>query len=297
MTAEQVTFRQALMRGAECLAQAGVPEAEDNARQLFEAAFGLDRTHFFLKQEEAAPEAALASYEVLLSRRAEHIPLQYLLGSCWFCGLEFQVDERVLIPRFDTEVLVEEVLKEMRELPAGTKIRMLDLCAGSGCIGIAAARHLGNRGLSVELTEADLSADALAVTEANAKRLGVACTCIRSDLFEELKGRTYDLIVSNPPYIGTAQIAGLMPEVRDFEPRMALDGGTDGLDFYRRIARESGSFLTEGGWLFLEIGYDQGETVPHLLEEAGFREVSVGKDLAGNARVVRGKKGGGNSDV
>ncbi len=284
---QKVTYRQVLADGTNMLTAAGVEEAQDSAWQLFEAVFGIDRTHYFLRQQEAADAERLASYQELLAKRAAHEPLQYLLRSAWFVGLEFLVDERVLIPRYDTEVLVEEVLKAENERRT---LRVLDMCAGSGCIGLSVAWHLRRNGCEVTLVEADLSADALAVTRANAKRLDVPCECVQTDLFAALKGREFDVIVSNPPYIAADAIEELMAEVRMHEPRMALDGGADGLDFYRKIAAESGRYLAAGGRVYLEIGHDQGETVPTLMEEAGFREVAMIRDLAGNPRVVRAMK-------
>lgn len=287
MMAEHLTYREVLAEATRYLEGADVEEASDSAWQLFEAVFEIDRTHYFLRQWEKVDAEKQERYWELLKRRANHEPLQYLLGRAWFCGLEFLVDDRVLIPRFDTEILVEEVLKA--EAKKGD-LRMLDMCAGSGCIGLASARLLQEKGSFVQLTSADLSKDALAVTSANAKKLGVACECIQTDLFAELEDRTFDVIVSNPPYIVADVIEGLMEEVRFHEPRMALDGGEDGLDFYRRIAKEGKRFLRDGGRIYLEIGHDQGASVPALLEAEGFLEVKMIRDLAGNPRVVKGKK-------
>jgi release factor glutamine methyltransferase len=281
-----MTYRRLLEEAERVLAAGRITEPGENAWQLFEFVFEMDRVRYFLRRDEEAPEDLCRRYARLIEERKKHIPLQYLIGYCWFMGLKFWVDERVLIPRQDTETLVEEFLKDIEGRP-GEDWQILDLCAGSGCIGLSAAWHLRQKGRSARLTEADLSEDALAVVKKNAADQGTGCERVRTDLFSGLSGRRFDYILSNPPYIASAEVETLMEEVRDYEPGMALNGGADGLDFYRRIAAESADHLTEDGRLFLEIGYDQGEAVKGLLEAEGFREVRVIRDLAGNPRVVR----------
>ena len=194
-------------------------------------------------------------------------------------GLEFEVSDQVLTPRFDTECLVEEV---ERLLVPG--MRILDLCTGSGCILLS----LLARNPRIDGVGTDLSAGALQVASRNRDRLGIQAELIQGDLFEHVTG-SFDVIVSNPPYIPSKEIGGLMPEVRDHEPVMALDGGADGLDFYRRIIREAAGYLKPGGWLAFEIGCSQGEDLVRLLSEAGYTGVRTGRDLAGQVRTAFGQ--------
>ena len=200
----------------------------------------------------------------------------------YFYGLRFYVDENVLAPRPDTEILVEQVLEN---LPEDQEMEILDLCTGSGCILLSILANRQNaRG-----TGADLSEKALAVAERNGRDLGIKARWLHGDLFEKIQGQ-YDVIVSNPPYIRTDVIQGLMEEVRLHEPYMALDGHEDGLYFYRKIIVQAGGYLKPGGLLAFEIGYDQGEAVSSLMKEQGYRQVQVVKDLAGLDRVVTGRK-------
>ena len=188
------------------------------------------------------------------------------------------MNEHVLIPRFDTEILVEEVMKELHD-----GFSILDMCTGSGCILLSLLKYSNNcSGVGVDISE-----NALAVAKENQKRLGLDASFVQSDLFEQITGK-YDIIVSNPPYIRSDVIPTLMEEVRLHEPVLALDGTEDGLFFYRKIVKESTDYLNGGGWLFFEIGYDQGEAVKKLMEENGFKNVKVVKDYAGLDRVVLG---------
>ena len=222
----------------------------------------------------------------MIDRRAERIPLQHLTGVQEFMGFEFYVNEHVLIPRQDTETLVELVLQEQK----GKDAALLDVCTGSGCIAISLALMGGFR----DVTALDVSREALMVAARNAQRLLKEhegdFNLIESDMFERLEpDRRYDIIVSNPPYIPKEDIAGLMTEVKDFEPINALDGGADGLDFYRAIVAEGRAWLKEGGWLFFEIGYDQGEALRTLLADFGYTEIGIRQDLAGLDRVAFGR--------
>lgn len=282
-----MTLFELLTQGTKQLECAGSPDAGNDAKLLLMEAFELDMTHFLLNRlqvlsEDEETENKKKRYLEWISRRAQRIPLQQILGSQEFMGLEFFVNEHVLIPRQDTETLVELVLEREKD----REQRVLDLCSGSGCIGISLA-VLG--GYSY-VAEADLSEEALKVTERNAKTLAPSANieCFHGDLFGAVPDGTkcFDILVSNPPYIPTEVIAGLEPEVRDHEPMMALDGTADGLFFYRRIAKEAGSVLAPGGRIYLEIGYDQGETVSTLLREQGFTQVEVHRDLAGKDRIV-----------
>lgn len=279
-----MTFYDLLKWGENRLAAAGISEAELDARYLLLEAFEMDMTHFLLKQREEVPttDGRTREYSMAVQARESRVPLQYLIGSQEFMGLSFLVDEHVLIPRQDTETLVELVLAENRE----KEKRVLDMCTGSGCIGISLS-VLGN----YETVEgADVSAEALRVAEENNRRLSGRVAFRQSDLFGAFEEQErYDVITSNPPYIPSAVIEGLEPEVKDYEPRLALDGSADGLEFYRRLAEECPGHLNPGGKLYLEIGYDQGEAVEELLRQRGFVNRKIVKDAAGNHRVVCGE--------
>ena len=308
-----MTFRELLQEGRRRLEAAGIEEAENDARLLLLDTYRIDWCSLVSVYEMRVPvnppmppvsackvvprrishetEAGGAYLEVI-DRRAAHVPLQYLTHEQNFCGADMYVDERVLIPRQDTEVLVAAALDLAAMLDGSPAL--LDLCTGSGCIPIALSR-LGDFG---SITAADLSADALEVAKMNAEQNGARIRFVQSDLFDAFRKKTedgkitpeaaerFDLITCNPPYIRSGDMAGLQPEVRDYEPSMALDGGEDGLDFYRRLAAEAGQFLNPGGCVCFEIGFDQAADVTALLENAGFEEVRVLKDLAGLDRVV-----------
>ena len=230
-------------------------------------------------------EAATDRYREMIKKRSRRIPLQHILGSQDFMGLTFKVNEHVLIPRQDTETLTELVLQEQKD----RKKKVLDLCTGSGCIAIS----LGVLGGYEDVTAVDLSAEALKVARENGERLLGRDRTIRflqGDLFDCVEGR-FDIITANPPYIATQVIRGLAPEVRDYEPRMALDGDEDGLSFYRRIAAQARGRLNPGGCVYLEIGHDQGRAVRDLLEAAGFENIRIVKDTPGLDRVVYAEGG------
>ncbi len=263
------------------LAEKGVENARLEAEWLLCAATGLDRVGLYVNFEKPLSEAELAEVRGLVVRRARREPLQYILGTQEFMGLEFAVSPAVLIPRHDTEVLVEEVLKR-----AKSGSRILDIGVGSGCIAVALAKRLSD----AEISGGDESAEALVVAEKNAARHGVTVRFRKGSLFAPFAGERFDLIVSNPPYIPTADLAGLQPEVRDFEPRGALDGGIDGLDFYRLIIPAAVDHLNSGGWLFFEVGINQAQQVLGLFAESGkFTDQFAVRDLAGIERVVGGK--------
>lgn len=278
-----MTLQEAYLWGRKRLEQAEVPEAALDAWYLLEYASGCARSHFLACPEEKLEEGRERIFLEAVQKRARRIPLQYITGEQEFMGLSFLVSTQVLIPRQDTEILVEEVLKFLRP-----GMHFLDLCTGSGCILLSLLHACpGAEGVG-----ADVSAGALAVAKQNRKRLSLQADLVRSDLFSALSGN-FDMIVSNPPYIRRGEIPALMEEVREHEPLLALDGREDGLFFYRRIAGECRPYLKEGGRLYLEIGYDQGTAVPEILEEQGFAKIEVVKDLAGLDRVVTGILTGG----
>lgn len=281
------TWAQVLAAGQKQLQDAGIAEYNLDAWYLFEHAFGINRMQYFMcSAQKAEPtEEALREYEEGIARRANREPLQHILGTQEFMGLEFFVNRHTLIPRQDTETLVELVLAEHKE----KDMKLLDMCTGSGCIAISLAVHGGY----AHVEAADISEEALKVAEKNAQKL-LAERIIRfrhSDLFTafDQNADKFDIIVSNPPYIPSDVIEELEPEVRDFEPRSALDGTADGLFFYEKLAEECGRFLKENGSVYFEIGHDQGEAVENLLRTHGFKDTKTIKDLAGNDRVVCGR--------
>ncbi len=270
------TYASALRYGKKYLADRQIENSGGDAWYLMEYVWGIDRNYYFLHSDDIIEQKDEERYRDLLQKRGSHIPLQHLTGTCDFMGLTFQVNDQVLIPRQDTETLVESALSRLKEGD-----RALDLCTGSGCIILSLEKLApGIRGLG-----ADISAAALAVAKRNRDSLGLESDFCRSDLFEGIEG-VFDMIVSNPPYIASGKIPGLMEEVRGFEPLLALDGGADGLDFYRRIIKDARNFLKPGGWLGLEIGYDQREAVEELLRRQGFIRTETLQDLAGLDRTV-----------
>lgn len=280
-----MTYRSLVAEGTALLTAAGVADAELDAWYLLE--FSLkrkgqrsDRAWYLLHRDEISGADVEADYRALLKIRSARIPLQQITGEQEFMGFSFFVNEHVLIPRQDTEILVEEAMGKTKE---GEKI--LDMCTGSGCILLSLLKYVpGLKGVGV-----DISSEALKVAECNKERLKVEASFLESDLFEKITD-VYDMIVSNPPYIPTEEISSLMEEVRDHEPIGALDGSSDGLLFYRRLISEGKSRLMEGGWMLFEIGQDQSQAVTELLDNAGFREIYVRKDLAGLDRVVGARK-------
>lgn len=253
-----------------------IQDAKTDAWLLMEYTANINKSFYYMNMHEPMDAGDAEDYAMLIHRRAEHIPVQYLTGEAWFYGRCFRVNESVLIPRQDTEVLVEEALKRIKP-----EMRVLDLCTGSGCILLTVLKEAKVSGVG-----SDISPEALLVAEINRKRMGVQANWIQSDLFEKIGG-SFDMILSNPPYIQSQVIDTLAPEVRDHEPHLALDGSEDGLKFYRQIVEEAPSYLNPGGWLCMEIGYDQGEDLKSLLTVSGrFTCIEVVRDLSGLDRVV-----------
>ena len=273
-----MTYQNAYHNAIEELKNAGIEDAQSDAWILFEFATGMNRTRFWADGfSEMKPEEE-AEFAKLIERRKERIPVQHLTGVQEFMGLTFMVNEHVLVPRQDTEILIEEVEKILRP-----GMRVLDMCTGSGCIAISLkARHQ-----EIECTAVDISKEALEVAEKNAEALHTEIEFLSSDMFENVEGR-YDVIVSNPPYIPTKVIETLEEEVKLHDPFGALDGKEDGLFFYRILADKSIDYLNETGYLCMEIGHDQSEDVEKMLKDNGFEQVSTKKDLSGLDRVVSG---------
>ena len=289
-----MTLREAYEYGQKQLQLAGIDDADLDAWYLLEFVTGISRTMYYVKMQDKILSEQEKQYRGFIETRASHIPLQHITGVQEFMGLEFIVNEHVLVPRQDTEVLVETVLNALKP---GMKV--LDMCTGSGCILISLMKLYGTSQAETtgEVTEdekmlcgvgVDISEEALKVAKANGEKIGVKAEFIQSDLFENVRGE-YDVIVSNPPYIRTAVIEELKEEVKCHDPFIALDGKEDGLYFYRKIVEKSLEYLSDGGRLLFEIGHDQGEEVKKLMEQAGFTGVTVKKDLAGLDRVVLGK--------
>ena len=295
------------IRGKKLLVEAGVEEEEAalEVRLLLQESFSLNTADYLLRKQEPlckadrekVEAAGIEQTEILgklhsffenFEKRRRRIPLAQILGRQSFYGLDFFVNEDVLIPRADTECLVDLVLEDYADLAkqaGSSSLNILDLCTGSGCIGISVAKHLPYQ----ELLLVDLSEKALAMAKKNAeKHLGENVTLLQSDLLTGVRGKKFSLLLSNPPYIVSKVIPGLDREVSEYEPKMALDGGEDGLVFYRRIAKEAKAVLLPGARLYLEIGYDQGESVKDIFQKEGYEAVEVFPDLAGNPRVLRG---------
>lgn len=278
-----MNYRECYEEGRRILAEAGIEEADLDARLLLEHICHTNRNDLLVHGDRDVDNCQTTEYLQWIEKRSERIPLQHLTGTQDFMGLTFKVSDKVLIPRQDTEILVEEVLRELHD-----GMRVLDMCTGSGCILISLL-HYSN---DCEGVGADISEDALEVARENAEQIlgesrGQDVSLIHSDLFENIEGK-FDIIVSNPPYIRTEVIDTLMPEVKEHEPFGALDGKEDGLYFYDKIIKECRSFLQRGGMLFFEIGYDQAADVSRMMEEVGFQEINVVQDYAGLDRVVYG---------
>ena len=278
------TLRQAMMDGVRFLQSHQIEDAVSDGRILFEAAFSMDRTQYLLHGDQEADPDRERVYQQYLGQRIQNKPVQYITGRQEFMGLSFYVDPRVLIPRQDTETLVEAVLSHMKEqkLP----LKAADIGTGSGCIAVSIAAF---RKEAVQMTATDRSAGALQVAEINAERNQVSLRLLQGDLLEALpeeeKG-TWHYIISNPPYISEHDMLNLDRNVRDFEPHLALCGGEDGLEYYRRLGVQAKEHLRPGGQLWLEIGWDQGCSVSQILAHEGYHSVQIRKDLAGHDRVV-----------
>ena len=278
----QMEYRKLYDRGVSLLGEVKIEEAALDARLLLEEICGTDRNDLLVHGDRLVTEDQYNRYVNYIDMRRRHIPLQHILGYQEFMGLKFKVTPDVLIPRQDTETLVEEVMRNLHD-----GMHILDMCTGSGCILLSLLRY-SNDCVGVGC---DLSEKALKVARENARELSLEAEFIQSDLFENVCGK-YEIIVSNPPYIPSGEISTLMEEVKDHDPLLALDGREDGLYFYREIIKKAGQYLHPGGMLFLEIGCSQAEDVCRYMKEADYKEVAVCKDLAGLDRVVSGVYGG-----
>lgn len=272
--------RTLLKATASAFRDAGIPDPEVDAALLLSHVTGQPPLSLRLDMTTALPDDVLTRFDALVSRRLTRQPLQYLLHTQPFLGRDFYVDERVLIPRPETELLAERAIAALRVHPHPIA---LDLCCGSGALAVSMALEVPG----AQVHAADLSPDALAVTAKNAELLGASVTLHQGDLFAAVPTIAFDVIVSNPPYIPSADCLTLQEEVRR-EPLMALDGGTDGLNFYRRIASDAPKFLRPGGVLLLEVGFDQAEAVMALL--ADFADVQAHEDYQHIPRMIEARK-------
>lgn len=274
-----MNYTEAFLLGMQKLKEAQLEEAQLDARLLLEEICGTDHNTLLCHGDREVSEKEEEQYRKTIEQRAQHVPLQHILGYQDFMGLRFQVNEYVLIPRQDTEILVEEAMRYLHD-----GMRILDLCTGSGCI-LLSLLHYSN---DCEGVGVDISKEALQVAAQNAELLDIKADFLKSDLYEKVTGK-FDLLVSNPPYIERKVIPTLMEEVREYDPYIALDGGEDGLDFYRRIIGGAQDYLKRGGQILMEIGSGQAKAVSELLREAGFKEIDVCRDFAGLDRVVSGR--------
>lgn len=287
------TNRELLKEGSMQLRAAGITEADTDAWLLFSACMGIDRTEYLMRSDAVVPDDKAEEYLGKLKRRAGREPVQYIEETAPFMGFDFYVNENVLIPRMDTEILVSEAIKRARimfsQRQHDVNFRILDMCTGSGCIAQSTYLLLKNEGCTVEVDAVDISEKALEVARINASRLGAQVKLIRGNLFENVDNK-YSMILSNPPYIRTDVIADLEPEVREHEPMLALDGTADGLYFYREITDKAWEYLENNGILMYEIGYDQALEVSDMLRQKGYTDIAVIKDFAGLDRVVAAKR-------
>lgn len=298
-----MNFKKILENGKKTLAENDILDADFDATEILLNLLNIDMARFLAEEENELEDVydrssisnLIEDYDELINARSSHYPLQYILGETYFCGLKFEVDRSVLIPRQDTEVLVEKVIADN---PDKNKF-ILDLCTGSGCIAISLA-NLGNYKLIVGT---DISHDALNVAAKNAEELVNSENLsdemkqqiyfLQSNLFddfdkleEKIGVSTFDIITANPPYIRSNDIANLQDEIKKYEPHLALDGDIDGLKFYREIAKKAKNFLNADGKIYLEIGYDQASDVKNIFEKNGFSYVETVKDLGQNDRVI-----------
>ncbi len=278
-------------KGAEILKEAAIPDWDYDTRVLLEWSCNISRMDLLLEPNKAVREEDAGKYFEYIKKRAVHEPLQYLIGEWEFMGLPFKVNPSVLIPRQDTECLMEWIFEQEGKNPVplteNKQVTILDVCTGSGCIAISLDVLWKNYSfLPVRVEALDVSKGALHTAETNRSLNQSEVVFFESDMFEKVE-KSYDIIVSNPPYIPSKVVDGLMAEVVQFEPRLALDGMDDGLHFYKILAEEGKKHLNPGGRIYLEIGHDQGDSVPDILKKEGFTDITVRKDLSGNDRCVR----------
>lgn len=273
----EILVRDFVKENTDKLDAAGITDASVDIWLLLEHFADIKKSDYFANQDTTITKVVAEQIEEAVEKRANHIPVQHIIGQTEFMGLTFKVNDKVLVPRLDTEILVDEVVKYVGDDFA----KILDMCTGSGCIAITVSDMCDN----ATVVGADISKDAIDIAEDNNKLNQTDVTFIESDLFENVEG-LFDVVVSNPPYIKTEEIENLQEEVKLYDPKLALDGGESGLDFYQRIIKDSKDYLKANGMIFFEIGFDQAEEVSNILKENGYHDIVVKKDLSGLDRVV-----------
>ena len=285
-----MTIRECLKSAEKELQDNSINDSGYDAFSLLNYVTGISKTDYIFRQSEDIDENDLTRFNELVRRRASHVPLQHITGYQNFFGYDFIVSPDVLIPRQDTEVLVELVLNTAKTYDS---VNILDMCTGSGCIAVSIYLELTRQGKKCDITAVDISRPALDIAKRNITKLTPnedAIKLIESDMFDNIRNVKYDIIVSNPPYIPRADIDKLDDEVRIYDPITALDGGDDGLMFYQRLIRQGRDYLKDNGYLFMEMGYNQGDDITHIMKESGFTDIIIHKDLSGLDRVIGGIK-------
>jgi len=282
-----MVIRNLLKKADIVLSEKGIEDSFNEASVLFAYALDKTKTYLLTHMDDEVSESIVDLFEAYISKRAEKEPVAYISGKAWFMSMEFSVDESTLIPRPETEELVEEVLAALKNIPS-EKIKILDLCTGSGCIGIAAANY-DNR---VTAILSDFNPACVNIAKNNVQKHGLVnrVSVIESDLYKGIPKNKFDIITANPPYIPSGNISDLEEDVRLYEPMAALDGGKDGLSFYRKIISETPEYLKPTGRLVLEIGIGQSDAVKHILLANSFTEISIKKDISGIPRIITAKR-------
>ena len=274
-------IKELINNGIQKLRKNNIDNCNMIAQLLLVKLLNLSKIEIIKKYEEQINQELVDEYEIMINKIIEGKPLQYITNEQYFYANKFYVDENVLIPQPDTEILIEEIMNVIKSFKDKENITILDMCTGSGCIGITLAKNIKNS----KVTLADISKEALEIAKKNAKENNIKVEFIESNMFENIKEK-YDIIVSNPPYIETKIIKTLSKEVQN-EPMLALDGGQDGLKFYKILALEAYKHLNKNGFLCMEIGYNQKQAVTKILEETKkYKNIYSKKDLSGNDRII-----------
>lgn len=278
-----MVIREILKKSADILKEKGIEDSFNEAAVLFASAFDKSKTYVFTHMDDTPDDKTLSKFDEHINKRSKYMPVAYILGKAWFMSLELYVDESTLIPRPETEELAEEVIRYLN-VHSGKQFSILDMCTGSGCVGISIAHY--NKNITVALS--DINPDCVKIAEKNIvkHRLSNRVKAVESNLFQSVKDLKFDIIIANPPYIPSKDISGLDDDVKLYEPLTALDGGEDGLDFYRSLATETKAHLKDEGLLFLEIGINQMDSVIEIFTENGFSNLKAKKDINGIPRVI-----------
>ncbi len=291
------TVGELIGRTADYLCKKGIDTPRLDAEILLAHLLGVDRVRLYMDYRMPLNGDELVSFREMVKRRAAREPLQYITGEQEFWSMRFKVTPAVLIPRPETELLVEEGAREMnRSFPGSKGLKILDIGTGCGALAVSLAREIEGS----LATGVDLSREAVAVAKENAELNGLSSSVriVEGDIFAPVADETFHLVVSNPPYIPRGEIRGLQREIRDYEPLSALDGGEDGLDYYRRIVSEAPGYLKPGGWLMVEHGEGQDDDVSRMFRDTGrFAQICKKRDLAGIYRIVKGRMDGRSREV